>query len=82
MTKDKKTTDIASMLGTARRAEQVPRPAMVERAPEAPATVRRVNVQVDAGLHQRLKILSATSRTPIQELADEALTAFLASRQG
>ena len=81
MTRDKKTSDIASMLGTARRAEQVPRPAM-ERAPEASLPLRRVNVQVEADLHQRLKILSATLRVPIQELADEALEAYLASKQG
>lgn len=80
MTKDKKTTDIASIMGTARRAEQVPRPTIEAARPEVIA-VKRVNVLVDAELHQRLKILSATLRTPLQELADEALQEYLTKKQ-
>lgn len=75
----KKTTDLNSMLGSARRAEQVQRPTI--QAPEEPAPkeekIKRVCLMLDAELHRRLKVLGATSNTPIQELGDKAILDFL-----
>lgn len=84
MSEKKRTTDLSSMLGTARRAADVPRPQLEEqpvREVETPTPVKRVNLTVHPDLHRKLKILAANRGQKVQELVDAAIEGYL-SEQG
>lgn len=85
MSDKKRTTDLSSMLGTARRAAAVPRPQLEEPGREVGAPVlppiKRVNLTVHPDLHRRLKILAANRGQKVQELVDAAIEGYL-SEQG
>ncbi|CAM4064334.1 CopG family transcriptional regulator [Deinococcus frigens] len=78
MTTKKKTTDLSSMLGTAKRASDVPRP-QVEIKPEVEHKVpeKRVTLSLNAELHRRLKTLASSRGTKVLELTDEAVSSYL-----
>lgn len=80
----KPTKDVSSMLGSARRAQDVPRPqatppAQPEVQPQAEekAVARRINITLDAGIHRRMKIMAAERAVKLQPLVDEILEAYL-----
>lgn len=75
--KTSNTTDIDSIMGSARRAEHVPRP--ITPPAEALPPAKRVNIMVDSDLHRQLKILSAQKGRALQDVADEALQTYLAA---
>ncbi|WP_135230464.1 hypothetical protein [Deinococcus fonticola] len=83
----KPTTDLNKLLGSARRAQDVPRPQVATPAPAQPAhtseqepekeMARRINITLNAAIHRRMKILSAERGTRLQPLVDEVLEAYL-----
>lgn len=77
MSDKKRTTDLNSMLGTAKRAAEVPRP-QVEPERELPAPPeKRVNITLQPELHRRLKTLAASRGQKMQDLVDAAVTNYL-----
>ncbi|CAM3599496.1 Putative DNA binding CopG/RHH family protein [Deinococcus saxicola] len=82
MTTKKKTTDLSSMLGTAKRSSEVPRP-QVEIKPdvERKAPEKRVSLTLNAELHRRLKTLASSRGIKVAELTDEAVGSYLDAAQ-
>lgn len=77
MNDKKRTTDLNSMLGTAKRAAEVPRP-QVEPEHELPIPLeKRVNITLQPELHRRLKTLAASRGEKMQDLVDRAITNYL-----
>ncbi|GGO33563.1 CopG family transcriptional regulator [Deinococcus humi] len=78
MTTKKKTTDLSSMLGTAKRASDVPRP-QVDVKPEVEHKVpeKRVTLTLNAELHRRLKTLASSRGIKVSELTDEVVGRYL-----
>ena len=82
MTTKKKTTDLSSMLGTAKRASDVPRP-QVEVMTEVERKVpeKRVTLTLNAELHRRLKTLASSRGIKVSELTDEVVGHYLNAAQ-
>lgn len=89
----KKATDASSILGAARRAQDVPRPVesqdhtptqpqaaqpVAQAAAQAPETEKRVNVAIPASLHKAYKLRAVELDRTVQDLVTEALTRHLA----
>lgn len=76
---EKKTTDISAMLGTARRAADVPRPQQTEEVAPAPQPepAKRITLTLDAELHRQLKVQAAQSGVKVMDLTDQAIRQFL-----
>lgn len=95
MTRGKK-TDASSILGAARRAQEVPRPQdmesqfhtstppqenrTVEVQPASPVQEKRVNVALRASTHKALKLLAVQRDMTVQDLVEEISQAYLTSR--
>lgn len=93
MTGSKKKTDASSILGAARRAQDVPRPQSAEPHIHIPVesqtretvaaqepTEKRVNVALRASTHKALKLLAVQRDQSVQDLVEEIAQAYL-SRQ-
>jgi len=85
-----KSKDASSILGAARRAQDVPRPQAEESQshtntpPQEDRTVtpqeapeKRVNVALRASTHKALKLLSVQRDMTVQDLVEETLQAYL-----
>lgn len=80
MTAKKKTTDLSSMLGTAKRSSEVPRPQPETRPdaePERKPPEKRVSLTLNAELHRRLKTLASSRGIKVAELTDEVVSSYL-----
>lgn len=78
----KKTTDLSSMLGTAKRAGDVPRPRVEPLPDDAPkAPEKRVTLSLNGELHRRLKTLASSRGSKVLELTDEAVSRYLDAAQ-
>ena len=93
MTKGK-SKDASSILGAARRAQDVPRPQAEEsqshtntppqehtKVTPQDAPEKRVNVALRASTHKSLKLLAVQRDMTVQDLVEETMQAFLAQQR-